>query len=627
MSEKKDIAFLLKTFSLKQNTAQFDLIDFCLFVQRYSAKFCDRHPELADYTNVGTEEMAGYLREMKNDGEIEYIQHSNGNASIVVAHFYIEKVNKIFNAISEKPTIAFPTRQDLPKDITGKFLRKLTLDSEFAEIQPTNGDHEFIYELSFGATLPSLVFPSSMSNDTLLQYSLLKLREYLQKDESGDYVYKRLITANTGKNFTIKTFLSNIVQHPSEALNTIKSANEIYLLWGQICTFIIQEFDKKSEKLAEELSLLQGVRIIEFMSTYYRTKNQKKLQSETALKNLRLCLQQQPYYFTLLSIANFKDSRGIPLLGQYEQSDLQNYINMATTETGEYSLPDLLMLKNETGETYFVMTSKVIPLIIYLINQNRKKIQEEVVRVWKDELLDFNKTEAMKDDKVFDEFLKTITKNYANNLYSLLNSKFLVAIANDKKIIETQAIEYSRIFPQGRIAPYSKLLLIDRDESLKDAKIMLPFWYGIPILYAVISFFKRKKTTKSGNNAENQKQESEKKQTERKPTMQERARDLKAQLLPEGETYELVMEKYLSDWNQNLNKTLRDNLTEDVNSLIRDYVRGIQRTLNINTLTPERISELANRVVTTPSLMQIPDKNALQKYSELYILDLMQKFF
>ena len=245
MSEKKDIAFLLKTFSLKQNTAQFDLIDFCLFVQRYSAKFCDRHPELADYTNVGTEEMAGYLREMKNDGEIEYIQHSNGNASIVVAHFYIEKVNKIFNAISEKPTIAFPTRQDLPKDITGKFLRKLTLDSEFAEIQPTNGDHEFIYELSFGATLPSLVFPSSMSNDTLLQYSLLKLREYLQKDESGDYVYKRLITANTGKNFTIKTFLSNIVQHPSEALNTIKSANEIYLLWGQICTFIIQEFDKK----------------------------------------------------------------------------------------------------------------------------------------------------------------------------------------------------------------------------------------------------------------------------------------------------------------------------------------------------------------------------------------------
>lgn len=102
---------------------------------------------------------------------------------------------------------------------------------------------------------------------------------------------------------------------------------------------------------------------------------------------------------------------------------------------------------------------------------------------------------------------------------------------------------------------------------------------------------------------------------------------MKAQLLPEGETYELVMEKYLSDWNQNLNKTLRDNLTEDVNSLIRDYVRGIQRTLNINTLTPERISELANRVVTTPSLIQIPDKNALQKYSELYILDLMQKFF
>ena len=90
MSEKKDIAFLLKTFSLKQNTAQFDLIDFCLFVQRYSAKFCDRHPELADYTNVGTEEMAGYLREMKNDGEIEYIQHSTGMRQSSL-HIFISK--------------------------------------------------------------------------------------------------------------------------------------------------------------------------------------------------------------------------------------------------------------------------------------------------------------------------------------------------------------------------------------------------------------------------------------------------------------------------------------------------------------------------------------------------------
>lgn len=628
MSEKKDIAFLLKTFALNQNTAQFELIDFCLFVQRYSAKFCDREPELADYTNIGTEEMASLLREMKNNGEIEYIPHANGNATIIVAHYYVEKINKIYHAISEKPAIPFPTRQDLPKDITDKFLKKLALDDEFAELKPSSNTREFIYELNFGASLPLLVFPSSMSNDTIMMYSLLKLREYLQKDEGGDYIYKRLITVNSGKNFTIKTFLSNIMQHPSEALNTIKQASEIYLLWGQICTFIIQEFDKKSEKLADELSLLQGIRIIEFMSTYYRTKNQKKLQSETALKNLRLCLQQPPYYFTLLGIANFKDSRGIPLLGQYEQADLQNYINTATTEVGEYSLPDLLMFKNETGETFFVMTAKVIPLIIYLINQSRKKIQEEAVHTMKDDLLNFNKTNAMKEDKAFDEFLRAITKNFANNLYSLLTSKFLSSVANDKKIIETQAIEYSRIFPQGRLAPYSKLLLIDREETVKDAQILLPFWYGIPILYTIISFFKRKKQEKKESaKTENKNQKSENKPTERKPTITERARDLKAELIPKGETYESVMEKYLSNWNQNLNPTLRDNLTEDVNALIRDYVRGIQRTLNVNTLTPERISELANRVASTPSLLQIPDKNALQKYCELYILDLMQKFF
>lgn len=627
MSEKKDVAFLLRIFSLNQNTAQFDLIDFSLFAQRYSAKFCDQYPELADFTNIGTEEMGSLLHDLKDSGEIEYVSHANGNATITVAQYYLEKIKKNYKAIYEKPNIPFPTPQDLPKGIPAKFIKRINLDTDFAEFEVTDESKEFIYELKFGIALPSLIFHSSMSNDDIVMLSLLKLRSYLTKDESGDYVYKRLMTANTGKSFTIKSFLEKIQKAPAEALNTIKEAGEIYLLWGQTCTFIIQEFDKKIEKLADELSLLQGVRIIEFMSTYYRTKNQKKIQKETALKNLRLSLQQPPYYYTLLGIANFKDSRGIPLLGQYEQSDLQDYINKTTTEAAEFSLPDLLMFKNETGETFFVLTSKVIPLIIYLINQNRKTIQDEVVKMWKHEITNFNTTEAMKNDKAFDAFLEIITKNFANNLYSLLSAKFLSSVMTDKKIIETQAVEYSRIFPQGRLAPYSKLLLMDRDETLKDVKILLPFWYGVPILYAIVAFFKRKRQEKAKDKNNNKKQKNDTKITERKPTIRDRAIDLKANLILEGETCESSLEKYLGDWNQILNNEMRNNLTEDVNSLIRDLVRHTQKTLNVNTLTPERVSELANRVVTTPSLLQITDKQALKKYCELYILDLIEKFF
>lgn len=627
MNEKKDISFLLKAYSVSQSTAQFELIDFCLFVQKYASKHSEENKELAIYENIGTQELAYELEKLKDAGEIDYITHANGNASIIVSHFYVEKLNKIFKSMSDKINIPFPTRQDLPKDIPNKFLKRLELGDDFAESKQNEEVHEIIYELNFGSDLSSLVFPSTTSTEKLLFFSLLKLRDFLEKDDMIDYIHKRLLTANPGKNFTIKTFISKITQRPDEAIESIKEANEIYLLWGQLCTFIVQEFNKKSEKLAEEISLLQGIRIIEFLSTYYRTKNQKKIQKETALKNLKLAFQKPPYYFTLLEITNFSDSRGIPLLGQYEQADLQEYLNHNTSETSDYSLPNILMFKNENGETFFVLCEKVIALIIFLVNQNRKKIRETVLKDWKACFTNFEENKAMKDDKTFELYLKNVTKTISSNLYALLEAKFLASFASDRRIIETQAIEYSRVFPQGRLAPYSKLLLLQRAELLRDTKILLPFWYSIPILYGIVSFFKRKRIKKVDDfkSLEEAKVESEK--SIPKPSLQEKAKNLEEEFLPKDLNYDEAMRRYLGNWNQNLSEVLRNNLTEDVNSLIRDYVRSLQRAISITTLDAERIRQMAKRITNTPSLQKISDKKSLQKYCELYILKLLQKFF
>lgn len=626
MGERKDISFLLKSYSLSQELTQFDLIDFCLYVQKYSTKHCDENPELAVYKNVGTQELGYELQKLNEAGLIDYKPQSNGGATITVAHFYLEKLKKIFRSINEKPATVFPSRHGLPEDISSNFLKRIELDNEFAELDQSDDSVEIICELSFGGTIPTMIFPSSMSAEKLLYFSLLKLKVFLEKGENNDYVYKRLVTANPGKNFAIKTFLSNIQSHMSDAINSIKQAGEIYLLWGQLCTFIIQEFNKKGEMLAEEVALLQAIKIIEFMTTYYRTKSQKKIQKEIAIKNLSLAFQKQPYYFTLLEITNFTDSRGIPLLGQYEQSDLQDYINTSTSEANDYSLPDLLMFKNEKGETFFVLTEKVISLIIFLISQNRKKIRNELIRNWKEKLTNFDETDAMKNDTDFEFYIKELTRGISNNLYSLLEAKFLSAVASDRKIIETQPIEYSRIFPQGRLAPYSKLLILDRVETINDVKILLPFWYSIPFLYKIVVFFKGK------HKKENKKQKVKTKETGevKKQTtisIQEQAKSLESKFLPDKQSYEEALERQLGNWNQNINEVLRNNLTEDVNALIRDYIRGIQRTLTPNSITAERIRELASRIVNTPSLKKITDKNALQKYSELYILKLLQRFF
>ena len=74
-----------------------------------------------------------------------------------------------------------------------------------------------------------------------------------------------------------------------------------------------------------------------------------------------------------------------------------------------------------------------------------------------------------------------------------------------------------------------------------------------------------------------------------------------------------------------LNKKLAMDLTEDVNSLIRDYIRKIVKTLHGSTFTMERVQNLAESLAKrTPALSKIPDQEQLIMYIELYIVKLIK---
>jgi hypothetical protein len=83
------------------------------------------------------------------------------------------------------------------------------------------------------------------------------------------------------------------------------------------------------------------------------------------------------------------------------------------------------------------------------------------------------------------------------------------------------------------------------------------------------------------------------------------------------------MEEHLEHWNRTLDQTAKQNLTEDVNSLIRDYIRRILRTLRASSFDENRIENLAQTLVDTPSLMKIKNRDALLAYTRLYILYLI----
>ena len=242
----------------------------------------------------------------------------------------------------------------------------------------------------------------------------------------------------------------------------------------------------------------------------------------------------------------------------------------------------------------------------------------------------------MSDSKIFEKRLEQEVKLCSPILYALLNSNFLSLVHYEARVNHDQIVSKINLFANGTLVPYSELLLINRQELVSDAKIMLPIWYTIPIISWIAALIlkpsKKEKKRKQKSEElkakkileENEENTSSPKKADRKTELRKSAISLEEKLVPEGSTLERELAAYVHQWNRILNKKLAMDLTEDVNSLIRDYIRKVIKTLQGSTFTMERIQNLAETLAKTPSLSKIQDKEQLTMYIQLYIVKLVK---
>ena len=210
MAKKTDIASLLRMFSLRQNSPQFELVAFSAFLKKYAQQFVQDDPNLMIYLDLNSELLVTELEQLKQNNQIEYIPGKNGNGKIIVSHYYIDKIKQRYKVLLEKSDEPFPLLHNFPKSAISRFLQTIDLGNEFMERLPVSGEKEFLYSLSLTADVPTVIFPSSLPTDRIIQVCLTKMQLYLAKDESFDYSLKRLCIANPGKEFSVKGFLSKL---------------------------------------------------------------------------------------------------------------------------------------------------------------------------------------------------------------------------------------------------------------------------------------------------------------------------------------------------------------------------------------------------------------------------------
>jgi hypothetical protein len=116
------------------------------------------------------------------------------------------------------------------------------------------------------------------------------------------------------------------------------------------------------------------------------------------------------------------------------------------------------------------------------------------------------------------------------------------------------------------------------------------------------------------------------------PSGQDRQRELREAavrvekaVVPQGMGLDDWLVELESKWNTLLNPQAKRDLTEDVNSLVRDYLRGVLRTLRGSTFTGERVTQLAETLAGSQSLIKIRNAQALKSYIVGYIVRLVKK--
>jgi len=629
MAVATNLSSIIRQYAEKQNSAFIDFKEFCLYVKKYAERHVEEAAELVKYLGDSTQTVTAELQGLSEKHLIAMITQNNKKTICSITYFSAKYANQ-YKEILKNDAIPYPLISDLPKQFPTTAVEKKPADGYVQDsLSSQNLKSPALYIIEFSKEIPSIVLPACVPIQVLVETAQIKVRRILKKDDFHDYILKKLRSTNPTKEISIKNFFTHFVDQNN--LNFFDfTQDDDYYLWNQTLYFIRQDFEKIQDKTVEDINILQAVRLSELHSIFLKTQFQDEQKRQDALKDLENALAQPPFFYSMPQILKFQDKNGKTLYGSYSDDDLRNFLTEKTSDGGNNELPALLIFKVDSGTRYYVYKKKVIQVVVRLCNEAHESIEKILEEKWYNALIEYEKLPEMTNDAAFERTLEILVQNKSPVLYALLTAQFMNVLALEKDDDETmQAVQ---LFSDGKLMSYSKLLMLNNSRILANAKSRLPWLYTLPVISWIIALFNARKIEKhkaARKQLESEvDKESEEKSSTGKPknkaeALANKAIEISKEMIPEGSTIDRELDYLVKQWNKMISKEAYNNLTEDVNALIRDYTRRVCKTLTTVSFTRERIENLAKTLVRTPNMQKINEEKALTEYVTLYILRLV----
>ena len=636
MANDIDVFQLLKTFSAKNKLTTIDYTVFSQAIQRQARTYDQAIPLYRDLSLHPDAILIPKLFRLQQERRLALIATGNRIDSIILPEAFTETVYAEYRRIEENPDIPFPDEGSLKLMIPTEWIQIVSVETDLPALVEFEGTRPVpFYRLLFPDGLKSMLVLSVAVGDKLLEYAALKIRNYLRKGSNRDYIQQRLLPAFAGKESLLKGALTTVLIKPFDAVEEMRQGRNdfVYTFWAYLTSAVRKDLGGKSDPTPDDICSQQSLFIMDVYNTLYRSRAQRGQERETAFNNLGTLLRKIPYLYTLQEICDFRDTQGRPLLGKYTREELEAWIHERSTKADEGTLPEILLINTGNTRTALIAKDRFLPYLLKLMREARVIIKADLTRDWRALLYDFEHVDAMGDDHSFRVDLSKRIATAAPLLATALAMNLAPLVYEEHKGSREAPAELEPCFGNGRTADPDVLLDLDRKRLLVDVRMLLPLWYTIPVLSWIISLFKRgaaqkakeKQALRASTAGEEASSPARAAPNNRALEFSEAARKAERRLVPQGYNLEEYLQTLVGRWNNLLDPVAKANLTEDINSLVRDYLRGVLRTMKPSGFTADRLEMMSANLADTPNLLKIRNHKALQEYIKLYMIKMLKR--
>jgi len=668
MATSGDALKILQSLVKRTRNARVAYPALLTYAEKYLAKAADTDSSLQTFVDNPANLMGAFLVELEKDGKLTLNYTDGAITNVFYPDYYRDLIRDAYDKLDTHPDGPFPTEDALPVPIPNDLVTPLDIKTDFVRWLGRSEEMEKpLLRIMYPEDIHSMIVSSDLLTQHLPKLAVQKIRQYLRSEKNVGYMRSKLASVFRQREMAMKDMLSSILTTPDQALKSIFHPTDFtFNFWTQLSSTIIKDYSQKKDKLVEEHGHCQAAYMLGYYNVYHRGVLQRQRDSESAFRQLESKLRRSPYTYTISQIHGFTDSRGVALTKKYSLEDVNSYISERLNAPESKGLPDMVRIKTAEGKEYYLYKNYVLTVTLDRVFEARREFRDYYVDEWSEAMKSQRRPPEMVDDAKFIKAVDARLKSEDPSLYSLRNFNLLY-LARDESNVPTEiAGEIDQMLKPREAALRSlpDILNLERRKLQADARLLLPFWQAIPILGKLVALLKLIFLGKRAEDRLEREERSAERPAAAATTMRytppgsekpqdltdadsgspasaagsagtsrraqtarfkEAVRQLQQTYVRPGSTPEKTLEELIERWNPLIDPVAKGNLVEDINSLSRDFLRRMKVSFRLVPPNRHRVQEWADRLSQNDAFEQIPRRDDLKEYLQLYMLSVLGK--